>query len=336
MPQPSVPQPARPSNPEAAVKNRVILSFDVEEHHRIEAAVALQVGEDLKARYASRLDDSTRWLLDQLACHGLRATFFVVGQTARDNAALVRAIHDRGHELASHSWDHRRIHRLTPAEFREDLRRCKDVLEQATGQGVYGYRAPTFSIDGETAWAIDVLAEEGFRYDSSIFPVHHDRYGVPRAPRTAFLARGQKHALLEFPPATGRCLGLNIPAGGGGYFRLFPLWLTDWAVRQCLAQGVASSVMLYFHPWEFDPDQPRLPLSALGRWRTYVGLRRTRGHLLRLLQYYGSCRAIDVAKGLDARNNALPSYCLAGRGTVDTPCAAGGGLALSSALQRLE
>jgi polysaccharide deacetylase family protein (PEP-CTERM system associated) len=272
----------------------VILSFDVEEHYRIEAASGLVIDAALERHYRERLGPSTRWLLEQLDRWGLKATFFIVGQIALSDPALVRAIAQAGHEVASHSWEHRRVHHFTPQSFREDVRRSKDALEQAAGQPVLGYRAPTFSIMGQTAWALDVLAEAGMAYDSSIYPVRHDRYGVPGAPRSPFLARGLTHTILELPPATLRCLGMNAPMGGGGYFRLFPLFVTRWAIRQTLARTAPPVAMLYFHPWEFDPQQQRLPLGRLSRFRTYVGIGRTRERLTALLGRHRFARAVDV------------------------------------------
>src|SRR5205085_960868 len=144
-------------------------------------------------------------------------------EIARHSPQLIRAIHRDGHEVASHGWDHRRVSTMTPEEFRLDVRQSKDALEQVTGDAVVGYRAPTFSIGHANAWAIDVLAEEGFVYDSSIFPVRHDRYGVPSAPRSPYRIQGLTRSLCELPPATISLLGMNVPMGGGGYFRLFPL-----------------------------------------------------------------------------------------------------------------
>jgi polysaccharide deacetylase family protein (PEP-CTERM system associated) len=270
---------AEPVSETAAIACPVILSFDVEEHHRIEAASGLTVPEALREHYHDRADVMTRWLLDRLAERQLRATFFVLGSIAQDNSKLVRAVADAGHEVASHGWDHQRLHNLTPARFREDVRRSKDALEQATGRPVVGYRAPTFSIVPETLWALDVLVEEGFRYDSSIYPVHHDRYGIPLAPRTPFYAEGSRHRILEIPPATLSLLGVNLPVGGGGYFRLLPLFFLHWAIRQTRLTSKPPVVMLYFHPWEFDPQQQRLPLTGLRRFRTYVGMNRSRRRL---------------------------------------------------------
>jgi polysaccharide deacetylase family protein (PEP-CTERM system associated) len=297
---------------------RIVLSFDVEEHDRIEAAAGLTVGPALKAHYRSRVGETTRWLLDELERFGVRATFFVVGQVAEHSPALVAAIHRAGHEVASHGWDHRRVLAMTPAQLRTDLRRSRDALEQATGAAVVGYRAPTFSVVPRTAWALDVLAEEGFAYDSSIYPVRHDRYGVPGAPRAPFLARGERHAVLELPPATWRVGGVNVPMGGGGYFRLFPLWLTERALRQTAVDCRPAVAVLYFHPWEFDPGQERLPLRGLSRFRTYVGLSRTRGRLADLLARHRFSRAADVAADLAGTRGELVGYRVSGDGSEKT------------------
>jgi polysaccharide deacetylase family protein (PEP-CTERM system associated) len=282
---------------------RIVLSFDVEEHHRIEAAAGLHVPSSLRTSYADRMEDATRWLLDRLAAHDVTATFFIVGQIARTHPALVRAIHRAGHEVANHSWDHQRIHHHTPDSFREDVRRANDALEDVTGCPVAGYRAPTFSVVRQTSWALDVLADLGMLYDSSIYPVRHDRYGVPEAPRQPFIARTDSRPLLELPPATLRVARTLVPIGGGGYFRLFPLWVMEWALRQTMRHCRPAVATLYFHPWEFDADQPRLPLGRAGRFRTYVGLKHTRSRLERLLSRHHFARAVDVARqllGVDA------------------------------------
>ena len=297
----------------AAPVPRIILSFDVEEHDRIEAATGLRLDPALSAHYRQRLDVSTRWLLDQLAQAEVQATFFIVGQTACDNPALVRAIARAGHEVASHGWAHQRIHHLSPQSFRTDLEQSKDALEQITGSPVLGYRAPTFSIVADTAWALDELAEVGFAYDSSIYPVRHDRYGVPQAPRTPFLARGQRHTMLELPPATLRLLGVNFPMGGGGYFRMFPLALIRSAIRQMSRDTTPPVVTLYLHPWDLDPEQARLPLRRFGRFRTYVGMSRSRARLLTLLGEWSFTRAIDVVKELEFAREMLPCFSVAAR-----------------------
>lgn len=300
---------------EESLSPQTVVSFDVEEHFRIEAATALRLDPTLKSHYCERLEPSTRWILDQLDQADVKATFFIVGQIARDNPALVRAIHEAGHEVASHGWDHQRVVNFTPETFRHDVWKSKDALEQVTGEPVMGYRAPTFSIMRQTAWALDVLKELDMAYDSSIYPVRHDRYGVPRAPRAPFLAQGERHTLLELPPATLSLCNLNLPMGGGGYFRLFPLFFTEWAIRQTERACNPPVAMLYFHPWEFDPCQARLPLKWLSRLRTYIGLRRSRGRLSRLLTRHRFVRAIDAAKRLDAYHSLLPRFEVA----QDTP-----------------
>ncbi len=304
------PDTARPQfqDREGQDSSQIILSFDVEEHFRIEAAAGLELTPALKAHCRERLELATRWVLDQLDQANVKATFFIVGQIAEHNPALVRAIHRARHEVASHGWDHRRVLNLTPASFRQDIRQSKDALEQVTGQAVLGYRAPTFSVVRQTAWALDVLAELGMAYDSSIYPVRHDRYGVPGAPRAPFLAKGRHHSLLELPPATLRLLKMNLPMGGGGYFRLFPLCFTEWAIRQTKRHCSPPVAMLYFHPWEFDPDQLRLPLGRLSRFRTYVGIKRSRSRLAALLSRHRFARAIDVAKRLDSRRDLLAGF----------------------------
>lgn len=303
----------QPGPPNEAVDGTVVLSFDVEEHDRIEAAAGLELDPGLRARCVERLAPPTRWVLDQLGRRGIRATFFLVGQIARTDPGLVREIQRAGHEVACHGWDHRRVLDMGPEEFRRDLRQCRDALEQAVGAAVVGYRAPTFSVVRRTAWALDVMAEEGLLYDSSIYPVRHDRYGVPEAPRGPFVARGPGGgAMLELPPATLRVGGVNVPAGGGGYFRLFPPGVMEGAVAQALRRNRPAVAMLYFHPWEFDPELPRLPLRGVGRFRTYVGIPRNRGRLESLLDRPRRyARAVDVAHRLHARPDSLPAFDLA-------------------------
>jgi polysaccharide deacetylase family protein (PEP-CTERM system associated) len=287
----------------------IILSFDVEEHYRIEAAAGLEIDSATRRLYAERVGPMTRWLLDLLGSYGHRATFFIVGQIARNDPGLIRDIHRAGHEVASHGWDHRRVLTMTPEVFREDLRLSCDALEQVTGDPVLGYRAPTFSVIRSTAWALDVLAERGLLYDSSIYPVRHDRYGVPGAPRGPFIASGLEREILEIPPLTYRLGRVRLPLGGGGYFRLLPLAMMEWALAQSRRECTPSVAMLYFHPWEFDPDQPRLPLRNVSRFRTYVGIGRSRQRLTALLSLHRFARAVDVARELNAAS--LPSVSIA-------------------------
>jgi polysaccharide deacetylase family protein (PEP-CTERM system associated) len=296
----SLPFPAR-------ARPAIALTFDVEEHDRIEAAAHLDFDPALRAVYSQRMQDTTHWLLDVLGERSIRATFFVVGQIARSHPGLIRRMVEGGHEVASHSWMHRRVSHFTPRSFRDDVRLSKDALEQAGGAGVAGFRAPTFSITRDTLWAVDVLAELGLRYDSSVFPVHHDRYGIPDAPRTPFRIRGQQLELLELPLLTWRLARQNLPVAGGGYFRLFPLAFMERGIKQ-ITSLPQSAAVLYFHPWEFDAGQPRLPLSRLSRFRTYVGIRRSRARLERLLSRHTFVRMIDLAAALERPRIPLPCY----------------------------
>jgi polysaccharide deacetylase family protein (PEP-CTERM system associated) len=285
-----------------------ILSFDVEEHHRIEAAAGLDTPAATKAEYARRMEATTRLLLDTLAGAGAKATFYVVGEIAHTHPALVRDIAAAGHEVGSHGWDHQRVHRFTPETFAADLQQSIAALEDASGVRVRGYRAPTFSVMGTTAWAAGVLAQSGLDYDTSIFPVRHDRYGVPEAPRTPFVLASDAGSILELPPATWRVAGQNLPVAGGGYFRLFPPAVMRAGLRQ-LATSTAPPVgMLYFHPWEFDPGQPELPLKRLSKFRTYVGIRRSLGRLKALLGQYRFRRAADVVDDLLPLRDRLPMF----------------------------
>ncbi|MHB1558515.1 MAG: XrtA system polysaccharide deacetylase [Isosphaeraceae bacterium] len=285
-----------------------VLSFDIEEHDRIEAAAGLEVARSVREDYRRRMARTTAWILDRLAACEIRATFFVVGQIAEEDPGLIRTIADAGHEVASHGWDHRRILAMTPDAFREDLRTSKDALEQGAGVAVVGYRAPTFSLVRKTAWALDILADLGFLYDSSIYPVRHDRYGIPEAPRCPFVAEGERNEILEIPPATVRLGGVNVPVGGGGYFRLLPGPMFRSALSLLSRDPAAGATMLYFHPWEFDPDQPRLPLNGVSRFRTYVGIRQARSRLERLMTGRRFMRAIDLAMCLHERRDGLPRF----------------------------
>jgi polysaccharide deacetylase family protein (PEP-CTERM system associated) len=304
-----------PSAQKVAVKRsrrvQTILSFDVEDHHVIAAAARLDIDPELKERCRVRVQPATEWILDQLAERGIKATFFILGEIARRSPNLIRSISAAGHEIADHGWGHQQLQHLTPESFRKDIRCSKDALEQASRSSVAGYRAPTFSIVNGTAWAIDILREEGYQYDSSIYPVRHDRYGVPGAPRGPFMARGHAERILELPPLTLRILGAKIPIGGGGTFRLLPLWMMRHGLRQVARSVEPPVATLYFHPWELDPDQSQLPLGFLGRWRTYFGTGRSRRRLQTLLDQGTFVRAVDMAHKLGGEQSMLPEYRLA-------------------------
>lgn len=253
---------------------------DVEEHFQVSAFDAV-VSRTEWPNMAGRLDRSVPTLLEVLDRHGAKGTFFVLGWVARHQPNVVREIARAGHEIASHGFGHHRVCRSSPGEFRTDLRASKRELEDLTGVPVQGYRAPSFSIVPGTEWAFDILLEEGFRYDSSLFPIRRKDYGYPGTPPTPHVIRRAAGALLEFPLATTSLAGVSLPAAGGGYLRHFPLWLIQRAFREATAR--ATQATFYLHPWELDPGQPRFDVDAITRLRHYGGLSRTRGRLERLL-----------------------------------------------------
>ncbi|MBI3760067.1 MAG: DUF3473 domain-containing protein [Deltaproteobacteria bacterium] len=262
--------------------NRAIISVDVEDYFHVEAFASV-VPRDTWENYTTRVESNTQRILDLFDECQVTGTFFILGWVAERFPGLVRQIAERGHEPACHSYWHRLIYKLTPAEFREDTLRAKDSIEQAAGMPVSGYRAPSFSITARSAWALDVLAELGFRYDSSVFPVRHDVYGVPDAPRAPFRVETPFGSIVEFPMATFRFTkdGPNCPVAGGGYLRLLPFPYTRAGVRRAWREGLP--VVSYVHPWEFDPEQPRLNVPLKSRLRHYTNLKRTERRLRGLL-----------------------------------------------------
>jgi polysaccharide deacetylase family protein (PEP-CTERM system associated) len=259
-----------------------IASADIEDYFQVEA-FASSIDRSTWHSYPCRVESNTHRLLDLFDECSVKGTYFILGWVAERFPRLVREIADRGHEVGCHSYWHRRIYTLTPGEFREDTQRAKNVLEQASGAAICGYRAPSFSITSQSMWAFDVLAELGFAYDSSVFPVSHDVYGMPGAPRTPFVVKTQSGAVVEYPMATFRVAGeRNFPVGGGGYLRIFPFWYTALGVRRAWREGVP--VVSYIHPWEIDPDQPRLGGPLKSRLRHYTNLSKTAGRWRKLVQ----------------------------------------------------
>lgn len=257
------------------------LSVDVEDYFHVEA-FRDRIRQETWPLFQSRVGDNTRRVIEQLSRSNARATFFVLGWVAERYPQIVREILAAGHEVGCHSYAHRCVWTLSPAKFREDTRRARMAIEDAGGVAVLGYRAPSFSITQRSLWAIDILAEEGFLYDSSVFPVHHDVYGLPQAPRRPFRWTGRKgHSLYEIPPTAIRWGHWNLPAAGGGYLRILPEWYTRWAVRQ--ARRANQSLVVYFHPWEIDPRQPRLKGRTRSLFRHYFHISRMEGRIERLL-----------------------------------------------------
>jgi polysaccharide deacetylase family protein (PEP-CTERM system associated) len=256
------------------------LTIDVEDYFQVSAFAPYIQRADWDAREC-RVERNVGRILDMLAAQKTQATFFTLGWIAQRYPHLVRRIADEGHEVASHGYGHERVSDLTPEAFAHDIRTAKHLLEDIAGVAVTGYRAPSFSIGQGNLWALDVLQQEGYRYSSSIYPIQHDHYGMPDAPRFAHRIRPD---LIEVPPTTLRMFNRNLPSSGGGYFRLFPYALSRWMLRQ-VNQNDQQPAIFYFHPWEIDAAQPRVAgIDARTRFRHYVNIPRMEQRLQRLLQ----------------------------------------------------
>jgi polysaccharide deacetylase family protein (PEP-CTERM system associated) len=258
------------------------LSVDVEDWFQVGAFENVIARKDWDA-LEHRVERNGGKVLDLFDRAGVKATFFTLGWLAERYPRLMRRIADAGHEVASHGWDHKRVHTMTAAVFRADLERARIAIEDACGQSPLGYRAPSFSIDARTPWAHRVLAEEGYAYSSSVAPIAHDHYGWREAPRFAFRPLPDS-PLIELPVTTVELGGRRMAAGGGGFFRLLPFGFSSWAIGRVNAQEQRPAVF-YFHPWEIDPGQPRVARAPLkSRLRHYTNLSAMEGKLLKLLR----------------------------------------------------
>jgi len=256
------------------------LTCDVEDYFQV-SAFAPHIHRTSWDSRPCRVERNIERLLELFASRGAHATFFTLGWVAERYPQLVRAIVAGGHELASHGYGHLRASEMTPQEFEQDICHAKSLLEDIGGVAVHGYRAPSFSIGHANLWAFDALVEAGYRYSSSVYPVRHDHYGMPDAPRFPYRPRP---GLVEIPVTTTRLFGNNMPAGGGGYFRLAPYRLSEWMIRR-VNRVDQQPAIFYFHPWEIDPEQPRVAgIGLKTRFRHYVNLHRTEGRLAQLLR----------------------------------------------------
>jgi polysaccharide deacetylase family protein (PEP-CTERM system associated) len=262
-------------------------TVDVEDYFHV-AALASAISRDSWPEQEYRVERNTERLLEVLAERGVHGTFFVLGWVAERSPGLVRRIAAAGHEIACHGYSHELIYRQPRRQFREEAARAKGLLEEATGQAVLGYRAASFSIVRDSLWALDDLIDLGFRYDSSIFAIRHDRYGIPDAsPTPGRVTAPSGRSILEFPMAPASFFGLKIPVTGGGYFRIFPYGLTRAGLKRINAAG--RPFAFYLHPWELDPAQPRVPVGTLSRFRHYTNLARCEERLRRLLREFAFC-----------------------------------------------
>lgn len=260
---------------------RNAMTIDVEDYFQV-SAFAQHIHRDRWDHLPCRIERNMECILAMLHEKNVHATFFTLGWIANRYPQLVRSIIDNGHELASHGYHHLRVSDQTPDEFRNDIIRSKKLLEDLGGQSVIGYRAPSFSISTHNLWALDMLLEEGYHYSSSIYPIKHDHYGMPDAPRFKFQPRGQR-GLVELPATTVALFGRNLPASGGGYFRLLPYHISRWLIQR-VNHTDRQPCIFYFHPWEIDPEQPRQKSVGIKtHFRHYVNLTRTERRIRALL-----------------------------------------------------
>ena len=277
------------------------LSFDVEEHFQVSAFWSDERRQQWD-QCESRVERNTRLLADLLATHGMKATFFVLGWIAERHPDLVKSLAAQGHEVASHGYGHQLIFNQTPNEFRDDVRRAKNILEDLISQPVAGYRAPSFSIVRSTEWALQVLVEEGYAYDASIFPIVHDRYGIPGASLDCQQLETSSGSIWEIPPSTVEIMGVKLPVAGGGYFRLIPYPILRLFLRKIEREG--RPLVMYFHPWEFDPFQPRMQGSWVSKFRHYNNLHKTETRLVSLLNDFKFAPIREVIEPVSRLHNA--------------------------------
>ncbi len=278
---------------------RNVLTIDVEDYYHVSAFETI-VRYEKWEQYESRVEKNTYHILDVLDLYQTKATFFVLGWVAERCPTLIREIDQRGHEVASHGYSHKRIYTQTPAQFREETRRSRNLLEDIISQPILGYRAASYSITSKSLWALDILIEEGFLYDSSIFPIWHDLYGIPNAQRFSHVLESKSGSINEYPLSTTRIGGVNVPVGGGGYLRLFPYSFSKWAIKR-LNKIETQPCIVYIHPWELDPGQPHLNVNWRSRFRHYINLQKTEGVLKSLLK--------DFSFGtMEELHNERPAY----------------------------
>lgn len=269
------------------------MTVDVEDYFHV-SALSKAISREDWPNMEYRAEKSTRELLELFAEYNVQATFFVLGWIARRSPELIKAIHAAGHEIACHGMSHELVYSQTPKVFRSETRDAKAMLEDITGVATIGYRAASWSITRRSLWALDIVSELGFKYDSSIFPIRHDLYGIPDAPKhPSVMITPAGRRIIEFPPSTARIMGLCVPVAGGGYFRLLPYALTQRGLRQ-INSTEKQAFIFYVHPWELDPSQPRIDAGWLARFRHYTNLSRTQERLRRLLGEFRFTTARDV------------------------------------------
>ncbi len=284
------------------------MTVDVEDYYQVAAFFDVVKSEDWE-KWPSRVEANTDRLLQLFNDVGIKITFFILGWVAERHPELVKRIHAQGHEIASHGYSHQLIYKQTPELFREETALSKRILEDLTGTPITGYRAASYSITRQSLWALDILAELGFTWDSSIFPTRHDNYGIPGSPEEPYrIITSSGAELVEFPLTTAKVLGQAVPAAGGGYFRQYPYALSRWLFEKA-SDGGSKPQIFYLHPWEIDPDQPRIPNARwFSRFRHYTNLHRCLPRLERMLADFPfgtmseSLGTVTLDKTLDLRD----------------------------------
>ncbi len=277
------------------------MTIDVEDYFQVAALFSAVKYEDWD-KWPSRVENNTLRILDLFDEFKTKGTFFILGWVAERHPSLVKKIVERGHEIASHGYSHQLIYTQTPKVFREETARSKSILEDITGIQIKGYRAASYSVTTDSLWAIETLIELGFTWDSSIFPIHHDRYGIPASPDLPYTIRSESGSIVEFPLTTAKVAGQSIPAAGGGYFRQYPYFLSKWLFSRASGQGTRPMIF-YLHPWEIDPDQPRVKnISAFSRFRHYTNLSRCESRLKQMLTDFSFCTVGQVLDQTDFSN----------------------------------
>lgn len=270
------------------------LTIDVEDYFHV-SAFANNIEQQDWGKHPLRVENNTQHLLDIFDEHKVKATFFVLGWVAERKISLIKEIANRGHEVASHGYSHQLVYNQAPEIFKEETIRSKNILEDIIQTRVRGYRAASYSVTKQSMWALDILAEAGFDYDSSIFPVRHDRYGMPDTPEYPYrIETPQGYSLVEYPLSTARIFRYRLPIAGGGYFRLYPYWLSRAGLKQINRKE--KPFIFYLHPWEIDPDQPRVSASRFSQFRHYNNLHKCESRLRNLLTEFSFNTVVDVLK----------------------------------------
>ena len=289
------------STPREPTKNALLNAFsvDVEDYFQV-AALAPAISRESWPTREYRVESNTEVILQLCQEKKVRGTFFILGWVAEKSPQLVKRIADAGHEIACHGFSHQLIYTQTQEVFREETLRAKHFLEDVIGKAVTGYRAASFSITRQSLWALDVLIDAGFEYDSSVFPIRHDRYGIPgAAPEPNRITAPSQRTLVEFPMSAATFFGVQVPVSGGGYFRILPYWVTRAGLKQ-INEKSGRPFTFYLHPWEVDPEQPRVKVGAFSRFRHYTNLHRCEARLRRVLGdfRFGTMRQVLEQRGL--------------------------------------